>query len=141
MAKSFILHPQLTKDTIHLLDWPLCKVLLMNDQQYPWLILVPQRAELQEFYQLELTDQHQLLQELNWASWTLNNCRPDKLNIATLGNVVPQLHFHVIARFKTDPAWPKPVWGVTHAKPYIMGQQDNIISQYTDWLKQAYAMV
>ncbi len=136
-----MLHEQLAKDTIALLDWPLCKVLLMNDSQYPWLILVPRRLAIKEIYQLEFIEQQQLLQEINGASQALLNCQPDKLNVAALGNQVPQLHVHVIARFKTDPAWPRPVWGAMPAKPYSTAQLDKVIGQYQQWLTRFHAMV
>lgn len=141
MVNAFTLHAQLAKDTIVLLDWPLCKVLLMNDSQYPWLILVPRRLAIKEIYQLEFTDQQQLLQEINAASQALLNCQPDKLNVAALGNQVAQLHVHVIARFKSDLAWPKLVWGATPAKPYAVTQLDKIVGQYQQWLTKFHAMV
>lgn len=112
MATAFELHPQLTADTLLLGDWPLSRVLLMNDRQYPWCILVPRRADIRESYQLSPDDQQQLWKEsilLGQTLMTLFN--GDKLNVAALGNMVPQLHWHHIVRFKTDPAWPAPVWG------------------------------
>ena len=141
MTNNFILHEQLAKDTIHLLNWPLSQVLLVNDQQYPWLILVPRVPAICELYQLEFSQQQQLLQEINWASKALlQHCQPDKLNIAALGNVVPQLHIHVVARFRVDSAWPKPIWGAVAAKPYRPSQLDRIISQYQQRLANGNEM-
>jgi diadenosine tetraphosphate (Ap4A) HIT family hydrolase len=109
----FSLHPQLAKDCHVVGDLELCKVLLMNDSQYPWLILVPQKADLTEIFQLSEADQWSLLKEQNAVSKVINRLfQTDKLNIAALGNMVSQLHIHCIGRFKSDAAWPKPVWGV-----------------------------
>lgn len=115
----FELHTQLVKDCVEVGDLPLCRVLLMNDAQYPWLILVPRRAEITELFELPHIDQQQLLDEISHVSSTLaGHYRADKMNIAALGNVVAQLHVHIIARFKNDAAWPRPVWGVAPAIPY-----------------------
>ena len=115
----FILDPQLTSDTIALGELPLCLVLLMNDAQFPWIILVPMRESITESYQLELSDQQQLHKESSALSKLLmNHTNGEKLNTAALGNVVSQLHLHHIVRFKTDPVWPKPVWGNIAAIPY-----------------------
>lgn len=135
MPNYFVLHEQLAKDTIPLMAWSLCEVLLMNDKTYPWLILVPRVPAICEIYQLNLTQQQQLVAEINAASKALLNCQPDKLNVAALGNVVPQLHIHVIARFKDDPAWPKPVWGMMPVKPYDTTQLPAIVNRYRHWLK------
>ena len=118
-SETFILHPQLAKDTLVLGDWRLCRLLRMNDRTYPWLILVPKRADIREVIDLSDDDQHQLTREVAEASRALRRLlSPDKLNVAALGNVVPQLHVHVIARFTGDPAWPRPVWGVTPVAPF-----------------------
>jgi diadenosine tetraphosphate (Ap4A) HIT family hydrolase len=91
----------------------LCDVRLMNDAQYPWLMMVPRRAEAVELLDLAPDDQLQLFDELRHCARVMRmRYRPDKLNIAALGNLVPQLHVHVVARFRADPAWPRPVWGV-----------------------------
>lgn len=111
---SFRLHPQLEQDCLPVSDLPLCRVLLMNDSQYPWLILVPRRAGLRELHHMAEADLQQYLRESMLASRVLEQLfRPDKLNIGALGNLVPQLHIHHIARFTGDPAWPAPVWGKT----------------------------
>ncbi len=115
----FSLAPELQRDCIELADWPLCKVLLMNDSQYPWFILVPREAGLKEIIDLSEAQQVTLLRESAKLSKLLQQVfNPDKLNVAALGNMVPQLHIHHIARFKTDAAWPAPVWGKLPAVPY-----------------------
>jgi len=115
----FKLHPQLIQDTISLGNFPLCDVLLMNDARYPWIILVPQRADITEIYQLNLDDQQQLMLESNFVAKQLSaSVNAHKMNVAALGNVVPQLHIHHIARFKTDETWPAPVWGKGEAIAY-----------------------
>ena len=115
----FSLAPELQRDCIELADWPLCKVLLMNDSQYPWFILVPREAGLKEIIDLCEEQQVTLLRESAKLSKLLQQVfNPDKLNVAALGNMVPQLHIHHIARFKTDAAWPAPVWGKLPAVPY-----------------------
>ena len=117
--QSFTLHPQLAADTVIIGDWPLCRVLLMNDANYPWVILVPRRSDIREIYQLTESDQQQLLRESSaLGAAMMREFAAEKLNIAALGNVVPQLHIHHVLRFSYDLAWPKPVWGVQAAKPY-----------------------
>ena len=113
------LHPQLEKDCLVLGRFELCRLLLMNDANYPWCILVPDREGVKEIYQLTQDDQHALLQESSTLSRVLMEVfAGDKLNVAALGNVVPQLHIHHIVRYKNDPAWPAPVWGKIPVKPY-----------------------
>jgi diadenosine tetraphosphate (Ap4A) HIT family hydrolase len=115
----FELDPRLAADTTELARWPLCRVLLMNDANYPWLILVPARPDLRDFDEVAGADRAALSDEIGRACAALRAMfKPHKLNVASLGNVVAQLHVHVIARQTTDPAWPKPVWGVVPAKPY-----------------------
>jgi diadenosine tetraphosphate (Ap4A) HIT family hydrolase len=115
----FNLHEALARDCALVGDLPLCRVLLMNDNQYPWLILVPRRADMRECCDLSPADQQQYLQESNVTAALLRNVfGAEKLNIAALGNMVPQLHIHHIARFSNDIAWPKPVWGLHPAQLY-----------------------
>lgn len=110
---GFTLHPQLDADTHVVGDLDFTRVLLMDDARFPWLILVPRAPDLRELTDLSIDDQHRLLNEINHGARALHAIvNPDKLNIAMLGNVVPQLHVHVIARFTSDEAWPKPVWGI-----------------------------
>jgi diadenosine tetraphosphate (Ap4A) HIT family hydrolase len=107
------LHPQLQKDTIDIGDLPLCRVLVIKDANYPWLLLVPRRPETVEIIDLDEVGQAQLMTEISRVARALKEItKCDKLNIAALGNVVPQLHVHVIARRSSDAAWPRPVWGV-----------------------------
>lgn len=115
----FALDPRLQNDTFYLGDFPLSALLLMNDRTYPWLILVPRRPNIREIFQLDPADQQQLLRESSGLAATLSSVfRGDKLNIAALGNIVAQLHLHHIVRYRTDPAWPAPVWGRSPAVPY-----------------------
>jgi diadenosine tetraphosphate (Ap4A) HIT family hydrolase len=116
---SFDLHPQLAADGLFLTDWPLSRVLRMNDRNYPWLILVPRVADAREIIDLTEADQQRLMQEIARASTALKTLRrPHKINVGALGNMVPQLHVHVIGRDQNDAAWPKPVWGVAPADPF-----------------------
>jgi diadenosine tetraphosphate (Ap4A) HIT family hydrolase len=116
---AFSLDPQLTADCEWLADLALCKVLLLKDANYPWLVLVPQVANCKEIIDLSDTQQEQLWRESATVSRVLQQLfNPDKLNVAALGNMVPQLHIHHIARFKNDISWPKPVWGQHPAKSY-----------------------
>lgn len=116
---NFELHPQLAADTVLVGDLPLCRLLLMNDRQYPWTILVPRRAGLREIYEMHESDQLRFWRESAQLSQTLMTAfAGDKLNVAALGNMVPQLHIHHIVRFKGDPAWPAPVWGKHPAQAY-----------------------
>ncbi|MGD9845673.1 MAG: HIT domain-containing protein [Variibacter sp.] len=121
---SWTLHPQLERDTLTLGDLPLGRVLLMNDANYPWLILVPRREGVVEIIDLDETDRTALMAEIARVSSALRDeTRCDKLNVAALGNAVPQLHVHVIARFRADAAGPNAVWGRAPAKPYAAGAQ------------------
>ena len=106
------LHPQLARDCRLIGRFPLCRLLLMLDANYPWFILVPDREGITEIHQLDSDDQQRLLHESSSLAGVLEEVfQADKLNIAALGNVVPQLHVHHIVRYENDPAWPAPVWG------------------------------
>lgn len=119
MNATFELHPQLAADCRVLGDLPLCRVLLMDDALYPWTILVPRRAGLREIYQLQAADQEQFWRESGVFSKALMELfAGEKLNVAALGNMVPQLHVHHIVRRAGDAAWPKPVWGQVPRQPY-----------------------
>ncbi|NMY52805.1 HIT domain-containing protein [Pseudomonas sp. WS 5011] len=119
----FVLDSRLQQDTAWVGDYPLCSLLLMNDAQYPWFILVPRREDVSELFQLDGADQLQLWQETNGLAEVLKDCfAADKMNVATLGNVVSQLHMHVIVRRREDAAWPAPVWGKHPAQPYTPEQ-------------------
>jgi diadenosine tetraphosphate (Ap4A) HIT family hydrolase len=136
----FALDPRLQSDTIDLGDWPLCKVLLMNDANYPWVILVPRRKGAVELLDLNEIEQQQLMKEsMQLAQVLKKEFKADKLNIANLGNVVSQLHIHHIVRYKTDAAWPKPVWGAVPAKPYAGEPQQKIVSDLKKWFNLSHA--
>ncbi len=116
---NWTLHPRLAADTVTVGDFALSRLLLSNDANYPWLIVVPRRAGIREIHELAEADQLQLLRESMLLSRALTTAfAPTKLNIAALGNVVPQLHVHHIARYDSDPAWPAPVWGRVPAIDY-----------------------
>jgi diadenosine tetraphosphate (Ap4A) HIT family hydrolase len=119
----FVLDPRLLQDTLPIGDFPLCRLLLSNDSNYPWFILVPRRANISEVFQLEPVDQLRLWQETTVLAERLKEVfEADKLNVAALGNVVSQLHMHVIVRRRDDVAWPAPVWGKQPAVPYTEDQ-------------------
>jgi diadenosine tetraphosphate (Ap4A) HIT family hydrolase len=116
---GFVLHEKLQADTIEVARLDLALLLLMNARQWPWLILVPQRPEIREIHELPALDRTILMDEAAHCSRLLTDLfKPDKINIGALGNIVPQLHVHVIARTTSDPAWPKPVWGTVAPQPY-----------------------
>ena len=122
------LHPQLAQDTVPIGDLALARVLLANDANFPWLILVPRRPGLVELIDLEENAQVQLLGEIAAAAHALKAITEcEKLNIAALGNQVAQLHVHVIGRRHSDAAWPKPVWGVAAPAAYIPAVRDGLI--------------
>lgn len=115
---NFQLDPRLAADSKPIAQWPLSELRLMDDSQYPWLILVPRIPGARELIDLDEADRQQLQLEMDAAARLLRHAfKPDKLNIAALGNVVEQLHVHIIARFRSDAAWPRPVWGVHPPKP------------------------
>jgi len=119
MIASFTLHPQLAQDTVPVGDLALSRVLLANDANYPWLILVPRRPGLSELIDLDDDAQVQLLGEVAAAARALKSVTEcEKLNIAALGNQVAQLHVHIIGRRHSDAAWPKPVWGAIPPRVY-----------------------
>ena len=117
---AFDLHPQLAADTIEVGDLPLSRLLLMNDDRFPWCILVPRRQGLRDLHELDDVDSATLIKEIRQLSIRLLALgQVDKINVAALGNRVPQLHVHVIARRGNDAAWPDPVWGSGPAHPYL----------------------
>jgi diadenosine tetraphosphate (Ap4A) HIT family hydrolase len=119
---SFELDERLARDALVIGDWPLTRVLLMNDARWPWLILVPRREGMVELTDLELADQTQLTDEAGRAARFLkSHVQADKINVGALGNIVRQLHLHIVARVVGDPAWPGPVWGHGAATPYDDG--------------------
>lgn len=124
----FALHPRLVADTVRLGRLRLSLLLLMNDANYPWFILVPEREDVREIFELAEADRLALIEEIAMLTRAVSQAfRADKLNIAALGNIVPQLHVHVIARFRSDPAWPAPVWGRTEACPYTEAASADVL--------------
>lgn len=131
----FELDERLAADTCWLGDFPLCRALLMLDANYPWVILVPRRAGRREIFELSPQDQQQFTVESSAVAEAMTRVfSAEKMNIAALGNMVPQLHIHHIARFGNDPAWPKPVWGCVPSKPYEKAQ----LLTLSNTLKQAF---
>ena len=119
LLNSFNLDARLQKDTVWMGDFPLSRVLLMNEARYPWFILVPRVDSVSEIYQLSSSDQIQLLGEsVSLLKWMSEAFIPDKMNVAAIGNIVRQLHLHHVARKVGDPAWPRPVWGMHEPIPY-----------------------
>jgi diadenosine tetraphosphate (Ap4A) HIT family hydrolase len=119
MSSAFALHPKLVADTVPVGDLALSSVLLMDDARFPWFILVPRRPGASEITDLSDEDAATLIGEIRITSRVmLDVAKPDKLNVGALGNVVPQLHVHVVGRFRSDPAWPNPVWGHGAGIPY-----------------------
>ena len=117
---SFELHPDLRRDGIEIGDFPLCKVLLINDSHYPWFVLVPKRAGISDTIDLDADDYAKLWEESRTFSKAIMQAFDgEKLNVAALGNMTPQLHIHHIVRYKSDPAWPGPIWGKHPLKPYV----------------------
>lgn len=132
----FELHPQLAKDCLPVGRFALCHLLLMRDANYPWCILVPARIDITEIYQLSGEDQQQLMRESSLlASSMAALFSADKMNVAALGNIVPQLHVHHIARRRDDPAWPAPVWGKVPPLSYTEEEQENILMMLLDALQ------
>lgn len=125
----FDLDERLGADTVEVSDLPLCKLLLMKDANYPWLILVPRRSNISEVFELSLEDQIQLMREASHVAQRLKDYTyAAKINVATLGNIVKQLHIHVVARFEEDLAWPGPVWGKGPAKAYSESELEKCLS-------------
>lgn len=120
---TFKLHPRLRQDCVEVGRFELCRLLMMNDSQYPWFILVPEKSGLSEIYQLSKPERELLLEESSCLAENLAALyKADKMNIASIGNRVPQLHIHHIVRYRTDKAWPAPVWGKFDAVLYTQQQ-------------------
>lgn len=135
MNPTFSLHPRLEEDCITLGRFALCRLLLMNDSHYPWFILVPEKPDLIEIYQLNKNERIALAEESSFLAENLASLyRADKMNIAVIGNLVPQLHIHHIVRYKNDPAWPAPVWGKFDRLPY----SENRIEEITDQIHHRF---
>lgn len=127
---GFALHPRLEADTVFVADWGLSRVLLMNDARFPWLVLVPRRANVTELHELAHAERMVLIEEIARAGGKLKALTgAAKINIGALGNVVPQLHVHVVARRAGDGAWPRPVWGRGNALPYTRDVCDAFLAR------------
>jgi diadenosine tetraphosphate (Ap4A) HIT family hydrolase len=134
MTAGFELHSRLAADCIRVGRLPLSLLLLLNDARYPWFILVPQRSGIGEIFQLPESDQCQLWREsANLSHNLMQSFHADKINIGALGNLVPQLHVHHIARFTSDPAWPGPVWGHSAPVPYEKHAISERVGMACDW--------
>ena len=130
---AWSLHAQLARDTVPVGDLVLSRVLAMNDANYPWLVLVPRRAGNVEIIDLDEPERMKLMAEIAQASAALKRLTGcDKLNVAAIGNVVPQLHVHVVARRRDDPAWPRPVWGVVPPRPYAAADLQAFVGALRD---------
>jgi diadenosine tetraphosphate (Ap4A) HIT family hydrolase len=133
------IHPQLLNDCLVVGRFSLSHLLLMQDANYPWFILVPDRENITEIFELDEDDQQQLVAESSRLSMLVSEeFNADKINIAALGNIVPQLHIHVIARSKNDPAWPAPVWGRHPPRPYTDEETKGIIKQLRHGLSHGF---
>ena len=127
---AFTLDSRLAADTVEVGDLALCRVLLMDDARFPWLILVPRRPDLSEITDLSEPDASSLWQELRIATGVMQAlAKPDKVNVGALGNIVTQLHVHVVGRFRSDPAWPGPVWGFGTRSPYPLHARAQLIER------------
>lgn len=132
---EFVLHPRLARDADVLGDLPLCRLLGMNNARYPWCVLVPRRTDIREVHELPVIEQQQLLKESSALGIAMmEGFAADKLNVAALGNVVPQLHVHHIARFRSDDCWPDPVWGRFPALTYEPAQWQAFATKVTERL-------
>ncbi|KPA88508.1 HIT family hydrolase, diadenosine tetraphosphate hydrolase [Pseudomonas asplenii] len=138
----FVLDSRLQQDTLPMGDFPLCRLLLSNDSNYPWFILVPRRADISEVFELDAADQAQLWHETAALAQALKQAfKADKMNVAALGNVVSQLHMHVIVRHRGDAAWPAPVWGKHPARPYAEAEVAAIRERLGSVLADGFSFV
>lgn len=129
MSAAFTLDPRLAGDTLAVCDLPLSTVRLMNDARFPWLILVPRRLNASELIDLQSADRLRLWDEVTDVSRALADiAQPKKLNVAAIGNIVAQLHVHIVARRESDAAWPRPVWGVGVAEAYQASAAEALIA-------------
>jgi len=135
--ESFKLHAQLEKDSIFITKLDLSQVRLNKDSRFPWLILIPELANLRELHEIPDILQSEVYREVHLCSKLLEELmEADKMNIAALGNLVPQLHIHIIARKHDDIAWPQPVWTKGAAIPYTRDEQDRLVNQLANRLDQ-----
>ena len=129
LGGAFRLDPQLERDTVAVGDLPHARVLLMNDANFPWLIVVPRHAVAVEIFDLDDGERAQLMRTLALLARLLKDLTGcDKINIAAIGNLVPQLHIHIVARRRDDAAWPRPVWGALPPRPYAAAERERLIT-------------
>jgi diadenosine tetraphosphate (Ap4A) HIT family hydrolase len=136
---AFALHPRLSADTAAIADWPLSRVLLMNDKRFPWIVLVPRRADLFDITDLDEAARATLMGEVGRVAGKLKTWATDhggctRINVGVIGNIVPQLHIHVVARVKGDPAWPGVVWGAGQSVPYGAGELSKLVAEFRAFL-------
>ena len=135
--EGFDLHPRLASDCHLVGDLGLCRVLLLDDVRYPWVVLVPRRTGIREIYELDSADRETLLREsCLTGKFMMQAFAGEKLNIGALGNLVPQLHLHHIVRNTADPAWPGPVWGHSAAEPY----PDDLLAERIKCLREGLSI-
>jgi len=133
---DFVLHSKLAADTFKVLSLEVSQLLLMNDARYPWLILVPQVASMRDLHNLSVLQYQAVSNEIAQVSEVLESVtQAHKMNVGALGNMVPQLHIHIIARQTNDAAWPAPVWGVGEAQPYSQDAAKTLIQQIASKLR------
>lgn len=115
----FALHPRLEADSLYITDLGICQARLMNDQRVPWVVLIPQVDDARELHHLPGRDRENIWEDIHHTATVMEQLfAPDKINLGALGNLVPQLHIHVVCRFQQDPAWPGPIWGAGTPVPY-----------------------
>jgi diadenosine tetraphosphate (Ap4A) HIT family hydrolase len=136
---AFVLHPRLAGDTAVIADWPLSRLLVMNDKRFAWIVLVPRRSDVSELFDLDDGSRSILTNEITRVAkgtkaWAQTRGACDKINIGVIGNLVPQLHVHVVARSKDDAAWPRTVWGVGKAIPYGAAELSRVVTELRDVL-------
>ena len=126
--KGFLLNEQIEEDSIFIDDLPLCKFLLMNDSNYPWFLLVPRIDNIKELYDLSEGDRAQLdFETVEVSKFIQSSFKPEKINIASLGNIVSQFHVHIVARYTDDISWPDPVWGKRPYNEYKGNQSEGLL--------------
>jgi len=136
---GFVLHPRLMADSAVIVDWSLSRVLLMNDKRFPWIVLVPRRPDITEVFDLDAASRTLLTNEIartaeRLKGWARTHGGADKINVGIIGNVVAQLHVHVVARRKGDAVWPGTVWGAGQAEHYGAAELLRVVSDLRDSL-------
>jgi diadenosine tetraphosphate (Ap4A) HIT family hydrolase len=127
-GQGFLLNQQIEEDSIFIDDLPLCKFLLMNDSNYPWFLLIPRIDNIKELYDLSESNRAQLdFETVEVSKFIQSSFKPEKINIASLGNIVPQFHVHIIARYMDDISWPNPVWGKFPFNKYKSDQSERLL--------------